>query len=113
MGPRWRPNYTEEQSKADEAAILKLLTVKHDVVFTHGDLLLHNIIVEDGHISGIIDWECAGWMPEYWEFGVILRCLSPSTEWYQNITSLSTFKYKTEMAADHVLACTTDQSYPY
>ena len=47
--------FTKEQSKADGEAILKLLTVKHDIVFTHGDLDLHNIIVKDGHISGIID----------------------------------------------------------
>lgn len=27
-----------------------------------------NILVENGHISGIIDWEQAGWYPEYWEY---------------------------------------------
>jgi hypothetical protein len=21
-----------------------------------------------GHLSGIVDWECAGFYPEYWEF---------------------------------------------
>ncbi|KAF5314369.1 hypothetical protein D9619_011899 [Psilocybe cf. subviscida] len=43
----------------------------HAIVFTHGDLNDHNIMIgPDGHISGIIDWESAAWLPEYWEFAV-------------------------------------------
>ncbi|KAJ7052774.1 hypothetical protein C8F01DRAFT_1090419 [Mycena amicta] len=35
---------------------------------THGDLLLHNIMADaDLRPTGLIDWECAAWMPEYWE----------------------------------------------
>lgn len=48
-------------------------------VFTHGDLQSKNILVsrigtkDDGSGSGefkitIIDWEIAGWYPDYWEF---------------------------------------------
>lgn len=29
---------------------------------------MHNILVEGGRITGIIDWEYAGWYPEYWEY---------------------------------------------
>ncbi|KAI0649413.1 hypothetical protein C8Q79DRAFT_950408 [Trametes meyenii] len=44
----------------------------HAIVFTHGDLHKHNIMIgTDGHISGIFDWESAAWLPEYWEFGMI------------------------------------------
>ncbi|RVX68097.1 hypothetical protein B0A52_08236 [Exophiala mesophila] len=39
----------------------------HRIVFTHGDLSPSNIIVKGGLIVGIIDWENAGWYPEYWE----------------------------------------------
>lgn len=113
MSARWPPMYTEEQFKADGEAILKILTVEHDIVFTHGDLHLHNVIVKDGHVSGIIDWECAGWMPDYWEFAVILRAFKKTSEWYRLITSLPSFKYKMEMAADLVLVGTTFESYPY
>ncbi|WPB04332.1 uncharacterized protein RHO25_008978 [Cercospora beticola] len=38
------------------------------VVFTHGDLNPANILVHQGRISGIIDWEFAGWYPHYWEY---------------------------------------------
>ncbi|KAJ6583293.1 hypothetical protein B0H10DRAFT_2097444 [Mycena sp. CBHHK59/15] len=34
----------------------------------HGDLLLHNILADaDLRPAGIVDWECAAWMPVYWE----------------------------------------------
>lgn len=36
-------------------------------VFSHGDLGPSNIMVEDGHIAGIIDWEQAGWYPYFWD----------------------------------------------
>ncbi|KAF4471031.1 kinase-like domain [Fusarium albosuccineum] len=48
----------------------------HKIVFTHGDLNPRNIMVErirnsDGargwRLSGIIDWETAGYYPDYWD----------------------------------------------
>lgn len=37
----------------------------HRITFTHGGLKAHNILVgDDGHLSGFLDWECAGWYPE-------------------------------------------------
>ncbi|KAH8179737.1 sulfate permease family protein [Sarocladium implicatum] len=37
-------------------------------VFTHGDLAPRNIMVDSaGRINGILDWELAGWYPDYWE----------------------------------------------
>ncbi|KFA56120.1 hypothetical protein S40293_00062 [Stachybotrys chartarum IBT 40293] len=48
----------------------------HQIVFTHGDLNARNILVgktfhRDGttswKITGIVDWEFAGYMPEYWD----------------------------------------------
>ncbi|KAK4132066.1 kinase-like protein [Trichocladium antarcticum] len=41
----------------------------HDIVFTHGDLNMRNVLV-DGHgrLTGIVDWENAGWFPEYWDY---------------------------------------------
>lgn len=36
--------------------------------FTHGDLSTSNIIVKDGSLAGIIDWEVSGYYPVWWEF---------------------------------------------
>lgn len=37
-------------------------------VFTHGDLNPSNIFVRGDEVVGIIDWETAGWYPNYWEY---------------------------------------------
>lgn len=37
-------------------------------MFTHGDLDPRNILVEEGHVIGIVDWEQSGWYPGYWEY---------------------------------------------
>jgi hypothetical protein len=42
---------------------------KHDrIVLTHGDLVPRNILVRNGNVVGIVDWEMAGFYPEYWEY---------------------------------------------
>lgn len=42
-------------------------------VFTHGDLTPRNIMVQGDHITGIIDWETAGWFPDYWEYANMMK----------------------------------------
>lgn len=43
-------------------------------VFTHADAAPRNIVVnEKNTVTGILDWENAGWYPNYWEYAQILR----------------------------------------
>ncbi|KZO94122.1 hypothetical protein CALVIDRAFT_539173, partial [Calocera viscosa TUFC12733] len=37
-------------------------------VFSHGGLSPDNIMICDGRLSVLIDWETAGWMPPYWDY---------------------------------------------
>jgi aminoglycoside phosphotransferase len=60
--------YKETLSRAK-----KMQDMSHRIVFTHGDLKHHNILVQGGRITGFLDWESAGWYPEYWEFTTALR----------------------------------------
>ncbi|KAJ7256202.1 kinase-like domain-containing protein [Mycena haematopus] len=40
----------------------------YSIRLVHGDLLLHNILADENlRLTGLVDWECAAWMPEYWE----------------------------------------------
>jgi len=41
---------------------------EYSTCFTHGDLSSFNILVRDGQVVGIVDWEMSGWYPEYWEY---------------------------------------------
>jgi aminoglycoside phosphotransferase (APT) family kinase protein len=50
------------------AALYKQIRSDRRIVFSHGDLAQHNILVKDGRITGLIDWEYAGWYPEHWEY---------------------------------------------
>ncbi|KAJ3737267.1 kinase-like domain-containing protein [Lentinula guzmanii] len=43
-------------------------TRDYRITFTHSDLNPSNILVKDDHIVAVIDWEFAGWYPEYWEY---------------------------------------------
>lgn len=55
----------------------------HELLFSHGDLNLHNIIVRDGRIVALLDWECAGWYPEYWEFVKFCAASLHEREWHE------------------------------
>ncbi|KAI9681638.1 MAG: hypothetical protein M1829_000837 [Trizodia sp. TS-e1964] len=35
---------------------------------THGDFAFRNIIYQGEKVTGIVDWETAGWYPDYWEY---------------------------------------------
>ena len=56
-----------------EHELPSMLPKSNQSVFTHGDIAPRNIMVENGNITGIIDWEHAGWYPDYWEYAQIMR----------------------------------------
>ncbi|KAJ8293138.1 hypothetical protein OF846_003837 [Rhodotorula toruloides] len=45
------------------------------IVLTHGDLFPRNLLIRDGHLAAIVDWELAGWWPEELEAAIVLRAL--------------------------------------
>ncbi|KAL8343179.1 hypothetical protein RB601_004497 [Gaeumannomyces tritici] len=73
---------------------------RHACVLTHGDLQRKNILVVEAPplpreadigdhnpgprrltVSGIVDWEGAGWMPSYWEYASVLMLADWSCDW--------------------------------
>lgn len=62
-----------------------MLPDKGEITFTHGDLNLGNILVQGApgsyNIVGVIDWEHAGWYPEFWEYFKLLCAVERSHEW--------------------------------
>ncbi|TFK72393.1 kinase-like protein [Pluteus cervinus] len=76
----WRISRTKRAASESEKAALRLAELRrempddHRISFTHGDISNRNILVrvtgegpDDIDIVAILDWEQAGWRPEYWE----------------------------------------------
>lgn len=58
----------------------------YQVVFAHGDLRPENVMVEiteDNRciVIGLIDWECSGFYPEYYEATKVTNCLGTDEKW--------------------------------
>ncbi|KAH7881883.1 hypothetical protein F5I97DRAFT_1914174 [Phlebopus sp. FC_14] len=55
-----------ERKKVDE--LLKYFPIEAHIYLIHGDLLSHNILVGGSKITAVINWETAGFYPEFWEY---------------------------------------------
>lgn len=81
----------------------------YGVKFTHADIAPRNVRVRGGKITGIIDWEFAGWYPEYWEY---TRMFYPGERpylkrWFDAIEEETGIeKYKTERKAEEAIWAT-------
>lgn len=62
------------QDILDEA--LATRPAKEDLVFTHGDYCLPNVLLHDGHLSGFIDWGRAGIADRYMDLAIAARSLT-------------------------------------
>lgn len=108
----WRGGFSsdEEYNKAlNLAKGMEKLT--HCILFTHGDLKPHNIMVEGGKITGFLDWESAGWYPEYWDFTTALRFTRKDLWWYDFVLELGGGMYLAELDCEYALTLLTSASY--
>lgn len=56
------------EDKRQERPLSAMYGNKLSIYFTHSDLHRTNIFVQQGRLSGIVDWEHAGFKPEYWGY---------------------------------------------
>ncbi|KAL2392912.1 hypothetical protein ABEF95_001747 [Exophiala dermatitidis] len=75
----------------------------HDIVLTHGDINPRNIMVNDGQIVAILDWETGGWYPEYWEYIKFFNALDSSLDWVDYADKIFSKTYFGEFLADSFL----------
>ena len=110
MAPAELPHVKLFDNYEQNIAKVALLHKKqHKILFAHGDLNPWNILVTyDGHLSAILDWESAGWYPEYWDYTTPCIFQRPGAFWYEIIMELSQSKYLEELEGDravHDLTC--------
>lgn len=93
---------TEEEGAEMEKIAEKLQEIPHPIVFTHGDLKHHNVMIFNGHIT-LLNWESAGWYPDYWEFTTPMRLFMEDFWWYQLISRVGGEKYMAELECERAL----------
>ncbi|TRM67709.1 kinase-like domain-containing protein [Schizophyllum amplum] len=85
------------------AVIKKSHSKCHRVYFTHGDFHPGNVLVDDEYnVTGIVDWEMAAWMPEYWDYTKSLYLpyyKSKKGKWFEVMTKIYP-QYSDEIAAE-------------
>ncbi|KAI0338595.1 kinase-like protein [Trametopsis cervina] len=75
----------------------------HRTCFTHNDLHPGHVLVDSNfNVTGIINWEAAAWMPEYWEYSkaTFWPQFQKPTGWWTNILREVFPQYELERTAE-------------
>jgi aminoglycoside phosphotransferase len=94
-----RDGVTPNSSLLDEAksvlepeeriALKKLVDMheekSHSICFTHGDASSSNVLVRNGSVAALIDFELSGFYPEYWEYTTAMKVNSSDGFWKQEV----------------------------
>ncbi|PGH13415.1 hypothetical protein AJ79_03694 [Helicocarpus griseus UAMH5409] len=75
------------------------------VYFTHGDFSSMNILTHNGRFAGIVDFECSGFLPEYWEYTMAMFDFwATQKPWGALVDSVfEGFDYREELEAEREL----------
>jgi len=60
-------------------------------------------MVANGHTKALLDWESAGWYPDYWEFTMLLRFGLRDFWWNQLVWKLGGEKHAEELESEKAL----------
>ncbi|KMU82302.1 hypothetical protein CIHG_00086 [Coccidioides immitis H538.4] len=76
---------------------------KHDICFTHSDLHLSNIFVQNGRLSGLVDWEHACFKPEYWDYTRVMWAYKSDDQLEKEFSLAFDKSYKDELEAERLI----------
>lgn len=98
--------YYEANGRKYENELPSMLPRSTTSVFSHADIAPYNIMFDEKSlkITGIIDWERAGWYPDYWEYSTIMKP-SKYEDWqkWMDLTAPKKWDLSGIMAARRVL----------
>lgn len=63
-----------------------------------------NILVKGSRITAIIDWEYAGYYPEYLEYVAAVRCVTWQCPYYAALLEIFPKRYDTEYVTDFLVS---------
>lgn len=84
-------------------ASMRAVCGSHRSVFTHSDFFMTNILIDRGRLSGVVDWECAGYFPEYWEFTKAMKGVMNNAEGERFFWTVFGDKYRSELEVEGAL----------
>ncbi|KAI1962405.1 hypothetical protein LOZ58_002746 [Ophidiomyces ophidiicola] len=95
---------TEGLDELKKKCPLSLLYDKeHEICFTHSDLHLSNLLLENGKLSGIVDWENAGFKPEYWDYTKAVWGFMSNERFARQMRLAFDKNYEDELEAERLL----------
>ncbi|KAF8338115.1 kinase-like domain-containing protein [Cantharellus anzutake] len=71
----------------------------HRLCFTHGDISPANVLVSGNQLTGLVDWECSGWYPEYYEYTMAVYRRQRAQKWWDLWAKIFP-QYKTEVEVE-------------
>lgn len=77
---------------------------EHPVVFTHADLFPSNILVDAGRLSGIVDWQFAGFYPAYWEYTKAMRSVRHAEHYQALFRRIFGNRFEEELEVEEYLS---------
>ncbi|KAI9656883.1 MAG: hypothetical protein M1821_003522 [Bathelium mastoideum] len=77
--------------------------INHEIVFTHGDLHTGNMIVRADGTIVLLDWETAGYWPDYWEFHRARFHGGPDDEYRRTVEQFIPPSYVEDFVMHHIL----------
>ncbi|KAF3892352.1 APH domain-containing protein [Trichophyton interdigitale] len=87
----------------DEPPLSALYKKRHRIFFTHSDLHYSNLFIHKGRLCGIVDWECASFKPEYWEFTRAVWSFMADRQREQNLRLAFDENYQEELEAERLI----------
>jgi serine/threonine protein kinase len=73
--------YLQERTRLEKFAH-RVHTRPHRICLSHNDITPFNILIDKNRrLSAIVDWECAAWLPEYWDYTRSYFHRDPYHEW--------------------------------
>lgn len=104
----WNDFLLEDLLSACPAAVRSMvysqLQTDPDIVLTNGDLAAMNILVRNGRITALLDWEHAGFYPEYLELLKPLRGPDWRVGYYSALLDIFPRRYDAEYLADQFIS---------
>lgn len=55
------------------------------IMLTHNDIVARNVMVKGDNVCAIVDWELAGFFPEYWEYCSALSWADPESPFEREV----------------------------